>query len=129
MFGFFIFMFTNRSTKNDCFSCVCVCDIVQKDAEKSGRDRESQWLAALTVSALECWSDVKRRLDDRENDEYKVWELQPLLGLLFHGATLVNKTFLVMSILTGVHAVTSSSTSLESITILSRFVLYHLNPK
>ncbi|PVD22212.1 hypothetical protein C0Q70_18018 [Pomacea canaliculata] len=62
-----------------------------KDAEKSGRDRESQWLAALTVSALECWSDVKRRLDDHENDEYKVWELQPLLGLLFHGATLAKE--------------------------------------
>lgn len=90
---------------------MCVCDIVQKDAEKSGRDRESQWLAALTVSALECWSDVKRRLDDHENDEYKVWELQPLLGLLFHGATLVNKTcLLVMSILTGIQTVTSSST-------------------
>ncbi|XP_025112277.1 uncharacterized protein LOC112575014 isoform X1 [Pomacea canaliculata] len=66
-----------------------------KEAEKSGRSRELQWRESLTTSALECWSDTKKRLDKHENEERKVWELQPLLGLLFHDATLAKEHFAI----------------------------------
>ncbi|XP_025112284.1 uncharacterized protein LOC112575017 [Pomacea canaliculata] len=66
-----------------------------KDAEKSGRSRDLQWQASLTTSALECWSDIKQRVDKHENEERKMWELQPLLGLLFHDATLAKEHFTI----------------------------------